>query len=71
MIKSILDFVGKNYHPTSLTKRIGHWEVHPTTLIKLPQTWVVCIEKSGPNNFVQFIKILQSVHCQLMTKLKI
>ena len=56
-IKSILHILLKshiqNYHPTSLKKRMGlaGWEVYPTTLLKLPQNWVICIEKGYPNIF--------------------
>ena len=25
------------------------WQVFPTTLLKLPQNWIICIEKGGPN----------------------
>ena len=32
-------------------KEDGGWEVCPTTLLKLPQNWVICIEKGGSNNF--------------------
>ena len=54
-IKSILHIVLKKhnqtYHPTSLRKRTGSWEVCPTTMLNLLQNWVICIEKGGPNNF--------------------
>ena len=44
-------------------------EVSPTTLLKLPHNWVVCIEKVGPNNFAQVTTILDNLYwkqCQLM-----
>ena len=61
-IKSILRILLKsytqNYHHTSLRKRTEIWEVFPTTLLNLPQNWVIRIEKGGTNNFAQVIKIL-------------
>ena len=41
----------QNYHSTSLGRRMRGWRVCPTTLLKLPQSWVTCIEKGDPNNF--------------------
>ena len=38
----------QNYHPTSLKKIMVDWEVCPITLLKLPQNWVICVEKSAP-----------------------
>ena len=64
----------QNFHPTSLRKRMGVWEVCPTTLPKLLQNWVICIKKGGPNNFAQVTTILGNLywcwkHCQLIKKM--
>ena len=48
---------------------MGGWEVCPTTLLKLPQDCVICIEKGSPNNFDQVTIILSSLywkHCILI-----
>ena len=61
----------QNYHPISLRKRMRVWVVSPTTLLKLPQNWVICIQKGGPNNFAQVTKIFGNLywkHCQLLKK---
>ena len=72
-IKSILHISLKsrtqNYHPTSLRWRIGDWDVCSITLLKLPQNWVICIEKDGPNNFAQVTTTLGNPywkHCLLI-----
>ena len=55
----------QNYHPTSLRKKIKVWQVCPTTLLKLPQDWITCIEKGGPNklssNYHNIVSAGQSV----------
>ena len=65
-VKSILHILlkshTKNYHPTSLKKRVEGSEVWSTTLIKLPQNCVMWIEMGGPNNFAQIITILRNVY---------
>ena len=64
--KSILHFLLKsstqNYHATSLRTRIGGWVVCPITFLKLPQNWVICIEKGGTNSFAQVTTILGNLH---------
>ena len=65
----LLKYHTQNYHPTSLRKRIGVWEVYPKTILKLPQNWKICIEKGGSNNFAQINTILGNLywkHCQLI-----
>ena len=45
------------------------WEVCSTTLLNLPQNLVICIEKGGPNNFVQVTPIFGNLYwklCQLI-----
>ena len=39
-------------------KEDGGWEFCPVTLLKLPQNWVICIEKRGRNNFAQVTTVL-------------
>ena len=59
----------QSYHPTSLRKRMGVWEVYPKTILKLPQNWEICIEKGGSNNFTQITAIQGNLywkHCQLI-----
>ena len=43
---------------------MGGWKVFQTTLLNLPQNWVICIEKGGPNNFAKVITILRNLHCK-------
>ena len=41
-------------------------EVCLVTLLKLPENWAICIEKSGPKNFAQITTILGNLywkHC--------
>ena len=38
------------------------WEICPITLLKLQQSWVICTEKGGPNNFAQVTPILDSLY---------
>ena len=61
----------QSYYPTFLRKKIESWEVCATTLFKLPQNWLICIEKVGPNNIVQVTTILGNLfwkYCQLIKK---
>ena len=61
----------QNYYLTSLRNRMQGWEVSPITLLKLPENWVICIEKGCLNDFAQVITILSSLywkHCQLLKK---
>ena len=54
------------YHPT---RRIGSWEVCLITLLKLPQNWVIYIEKGSLDNLAQVTIILDNLyweHCQLI-----
>ena len=37
---------------------MGYWEAFPTILFKLPQNWVICIEKAAP---ATLLKLPQSV----------
>ena len=71
-IKSILHILLKSriqkFHPNSVRKMIGGWEICSITLLKLPQNWVICMEKGFPNNFAQITTILGDLywkHCLL------
>ena len=65
LIKSLQKCHIQNYHPTSLRKRIGGWEVClKITLLNLRQNWVIRIEKGGPNNSAQVIAILGNLYCK-------
>ena len=41
---------------------IGGWEFYQATFPKLSQNWVICIEKSGPNNFTRVATILDNLY---------
>ena len=57
LIKSLQKCHTQNYHPTSLRKRIGGWEVClKITLLNLRQNWVIHIEKGAP---ITLLKLLQ------------
>ena len=61
----------QSYYPTFLRKKIESWEVCATTLFKLPQNWLICIGKVGPNNIAQVTTILGNLfwkYCQLIKK---
>ena len=68
-LSSIFLLKSQNYYLTPLRKRMGEWEVCPTTLHQLAQHWIICIEKGGPNNFAQATTVLGNLywkHCQLI-----
>ena len=52
----------QNYHPTFSRKRMGVWEVCPTTLLKLPQNWEICDEKGSTDNFDQITTVLGNLY---------
>ena len=57
LIKSLQKCHTQNYHPTSLRKRIGGWEVClKITLLNLRQNWVIRIERVAP---ITLLKLLQ------------
>ena len=61
----------QNYHPISLSKRMKVWLVCPTTLLELPQNWVICIQKGGPNNFAQVTSMFGNLYWKLLIIKKI
>ena len=60
----------QNYYLNSLRKRMGGWEVYPTAFLKLPQNWVIYIEKGGSNNFAQASTILGNLYCKYCQLIK-
>ena len=47
----------QNYNPTSLRKRMGGgWEVCPTTLLKLPSNWVICMKRVAPTTLLKLLQ---------------
>ena len=54
-----------------LKKEERGWEVCPTSLVKLPQNWVIRIEKGSSSNLAQVTTILGNLywkHCLLIKK---
>ena len=50
------------YFVEKVQLKMGGWEVFATALLKVPQNWVICIEKGDPNNFVQVTTILGNLY---------
>ena len=46
------------------------WEVCSIILLKLPQNWVICIEKGDPNNFAQVPTILGNLYWKYCLQIK-